>query len=204
MLTKKINKNFAFENFHKEFQGDTEHTFAICANCKGSCEYNKTSPLLPGEAKFMAHKKEEPLTSFRAKYLDGILMDGEIIDILKCSTCVFLSPIDYSCEIKLYKPIMCLIYPLSFEYRDGKQLIKIDSLCPLTQHPEGRFYFENKGRVLAEQLIKQLQIPNKWIHSISLFDDYDFDFNKMLANRGCSIQKYKLFELNEFLSFRKT
>lgn len=204
MLTKKINKKFTFENFHKKFQGDTAHTFTICADCKGACEYNKTSPLLPGEAKFMAYKKGESLTSFRAKYLDGVLVNGEIIDILKCSTCVFLNSIDHSCEIKLYKPIMCLIYPLSFEYSDGKQLVKIDGLCPLIQHPEARFYFKNKGRVLAEQLIEQLQIPSKWTRSISLFDDYDFDFNKMLANRGCSIQEYKIYKLDEFLSFCKT
>ncbi|PIU14355.1 YkgJ family cysteine cluster protein [bacterium (Candidatus Gribaldobacteria) CG08_land_8_20_14_0_20_39_15] len=183
--------------FHEKFHGDTNKTFLICAKC-GACEHNQISALLPGEAEFITQKKGEPIESFRAKCLDGVRINGEIVDILKCSVpCVFLNSRDYSCEIKLFKPVMCLIYPLVFGPRDG--VWRVDDSCPIAQYSEARSYFETEGRLLVEQL----RIPNEWLRRTSLLDKY-FNYDRMLAERECSIQKYKIYELDELLSFCKS
>lgn len=187
-----------FAEFHHCFQGgDTDLTFKICAMCGGACEFNKCCMLLPCEAEYMAQKMGESVTSFRAKYLDGILLeDGQVVDMLKATyPCVFLDT-SQACSVKSYKPILCLIYPLVVEPDTCLDtcLVRLDDVCPLTQS-ETSVYFENEGRILVEQL----RIPSEWL-AIDI-DEYDFDFLRMLAERGCDIQEYKVYELQEILSF---
>jgi len=190
-------------NFHRGFQGgDTAHTFTMCAECGGVCEYSQASPLLPGETEFMARQMGESVISFRTKYLDGIRIHGKIIDVLKCTIpCVFLNSMDYSCEVRSYKPIMCLIYPLVFiENKDRWLLVCIDDSCPLARHPESRSYFEAEGKILVEKL--RLHISDEWLCRATKIN-FNINFSRMLAEREYDIQKYQIYSLEKFLSFRE-
>ncbi|MFY0712767.1 YkgJ family cysteine cluster protein [Seonamhaeicola sp. NFXS20] len=188
-----------FNEVHSNFKGDTEQTFKVCQDCGGKCEYNKVSSLLPGEAEYMAHKHGISVETFRDKYLDGVMINGEIIDILKCSDpCPFLK-LDFSCNVRGYKPIMCLIYPLIFEPdKKGNWLIKLDNLCPLAQNNKTANYFKTDGM----KIINDMNISNKWLQKVYEIDEYDYDYKSMVSQRNVPINKYKIFELDELLSYR--
>jgi uncharacterized protein len=79
--------------------------------CGGACEYTKIAGLLPGEERYIAEKLNLSLEEFIYSYLDGVKVDEHIINIIRCSNpCPFLKN-DYSCAIKEFKPVLCLIYP---------------------------------------------------------------------------------------------
>ena len=188
-----------FENFHKKFTGDTALTFPVCLECGGICEYKKISSLLPGEAEFMAYKKGMPLDEFRHKYLDGFEYNGQQIDIIKCSVhCPLLSS-DFSCLARGFKPLMCLIYPIIFIKENGVYKAGLDDRCPLITRDDTKEFFLKEGIALVDSL----QIPDEWIDIDFVFDLYDFDYNKMLAERDLPLDRYKLYTIEEILKYRE-
>jgi len=195
-------KTFSFETlqkFHDTFKGDTTITFPVCLECGGVCEYKKISSLLPGEAEFMAFKKGEPLEQFRNKYLDGFRFKGQVIDIIKCIPKCPLMNADYSCGARGFKPIMCLIYPIIFKRENDKYIADVDDYCPLIMNPKTSKFFREDGI----KLVEQLGIDDEWIDIDYIFDEYNYNYDKMLADRNVPAEEYKIYELDEILSYRE-
>lgn len=190
-----------FERFHREFKGDTAVTFPICLACGGQCEYTAISSLLPGEAQYIADRVGEPLESFRNRYLDGVEMDGEVIDLIKCvARCPFLDAGDHSCAIRPFKPILCLIHPLVFEPNDQGWRFFVHDACPLSERAETRAYFEGEGR----RLVERLHIPHEWLRRVYEYDQCTFDYDLMTAKRVRGVDEFQVFTLHELLSFQRT
>ena len=188
-----------FESFHQQFNGDIPVTFSICRECGGPCEYTKLASLLPGEAEFMASKRNEPIEKFRLQHLDGVLIDGQIIDILKCARrCTFLNKTTFKCEIRDYKPVICLMYPLYFPHQSTDGLVFLDTSCKIASNEETSSYFNNHGRVLVEQL----GIPEEWIRRVRFIDQYDYNYSELIAGRRCGFDEYYVYEIDTIASCR--
>lgn len=147
----------------------------------------------------MADKSGVSLEMFKNKFLDGVMIDGETVDILKCiETCPFLKP-DFSCGVKNFKPLLCLIYPLIFEpdEKGGWKLV-LDRMCPLAQDSITAHYFANTGK----QMIEAIKFSPEWLRRIYEIDGYDYDYEAMTKNRRVPLEQYKVYGLDELLSFR--
>jgi uncharacterized protein len=167
--------------------------------CGGACEYTKIAGLLPGEERYIAEKLNLSLEEFIYSYLDGVKVDEHIINIIRCSNpCPFLKN-DYSCAIKEFKPVLCLIYPIIFKPDGSGRKLELDYSCPLAQNREAERYFKNTGIKLASQLY----VPGDWIEDIYKFDDFDYDYKKIVKERDMSLNRYKLYTLKNLLSYRK-
>ena len=166
-----------FEEFHREFQGET---WDICAKCGGKCEINKIGSLMPGEAEYIAMKRGESLTDFRNQYLDGIETPFGIIDVLKIkSGCPFLSA-DYHCTIPDVKVVLCDVYPIVFEVEGENVEFYLDEWCPIVRHvPELSRRFEKLGI----PALKNLDVPVDWYRAVECYDNLCVDYNKLFQLR---------------------
>jgi Fe-S-cluster containining protein len=194
--------NFEFFDFlHSNFRGDTEEIFAVCAECGGACEYNKMSCLLPGEAEYMADQAKLPLKLFRDKYLDGVSVDGVVVDMLKTGICPFLHSECFSCNVKHYKPILCLIYPIVFERVDREWQPVIEDWCPMSKREKAVSYFKNEGMELVRKLRPLLD--DKFLEIIHFFDQPNYDYDRMFAERGVPMHVYKVYSKEALISYQK-
>lgn len=165
-----------FENFHKDFQGET---WDICARCGGKCEINKIGSLMPGEAEYIAEKRGWNIVEFRNFYLDGIETPFGTVDVLKIKPgCNFLSA-DFKCTIPDVKVVLCDVYPVVFEVEDNNVQFYLDEWCPIVRYvPELASHFEKNGI----PAIQKLNAPVNWYRAVELYD-------------GLCVDYFKLFEL---------
>ena len=186
-----------FAAFHATFQGDTDDIFTICVACGGTCETNLIAPLLPGEAEFMASKMNLPVKRFKDLYLDGILVNGEVIDVIKCIERCQLLTDHCSCGVRTFKPVTCTLHPLYFE-RDGENWRwLVDTDCPLSQAPHTRHHFEHNGI----QAVNALQIERTWYEcSYEIFKHY-FDYAALAKDRDMPVARYKLYPFDEIFAY---
>lgn len=186
-----------FAAFHTTFAGDTDDIFTICAACGGTCETNLIAPLLPGEAEFMASKANLSIERFKDRYLDGILVNGETIDVIKCAErCPFLTA-HYSCGARAFKPVTCALHPLYFE-RDGENWRwLIDTNCPLSQAPHTRHHFEHNGI----QVVNALPIQRAWYECSYEIFKYSFDYTALVKDRDVAVTHYKLYPFDEIFAY---
>ncbi len=187
-----------FERFHAEFSGDTTSSFRVCASCGGACEYSLMSTLLPGEAEFMSSKKGMDLSAFRDAFLDGVLVEGEVMDVLKCSDpCEFLNKDNKTCTILGYKPIDCLIYPITFELVDGKWDAILDDECPLAQNREAsRFFWE-----VGLQLVRKLNLSDEIVSRLHKIDMHPVNFVELGLHRTKPVTQYEVFDFKHLSKF---
>ena len=168
-----------FKSFHDDFIGDSEKIFHICRDCGGKCEYSKISTLLPGEAAFMARHAGLPVDVFRARYLDGLRIGDQVLEVLKLiDPCPFLGS-DFSCQCRSFKPVLCKIYPIVFEIGDGRIGMELDPWCPLAQQEQNRRYFDEVG-ITA---VQALGIPASWVELVIPYDELYFDYPALEALR---------------------
>lgn len=188
------------DRFHSLFRGDTAITFSTCVACGGVCEQKAITCLLPGEAEYIAAKHGQPLQQFRDQCLDGILVDGELIDVTKCTKiCPMLNNASGACGLRGYKPVLCLIYPLLFEPVAGGWRYYMDRDCPLSRREDTRRYFEEDGANLARQLLTD----HVWLRRVYIFDQYIFDYHQFEAIRNCPSHEYRIFTIDEILACRR-
>lgn len=171
-----------FHEFHSSFQGDTDEIFAACSRCGGACEYRHISALLPGEKEFMAQQMGMHEDEFADRFLDALIMpEGTELDILKLvSPCPFLDRRSRTCACKPFKVVMCEIYPVTFELRDGEAHGKLDCWCPLTDIPRFRRHFETTGIPAFEAL----PIPAEWLELTQRCEELDFDYARLADLRS--------------------
>jgi Fe-S-cluster containining protein len=154
---------------------------------------------LSGEAEYIAAKTGLSLEEFRGKYLDGLLAGKEVVDLIKCTVrCPLLDPKAFSCQFSGFKPVMCLVYPLLFEPRDGAWRYFIDDRCPISRIEPLSSYLLGEGLELARQFLTD----DRWLSCTYILDQYSFDYAKMEAIRSCPVDQYRVFTLDEILSCR--
>lgn len=179
-----------FEEFHREFHGDT---WDVCARCGGKCEIHKIGSLMPGEAEYIAGKLAMGIAEFRDRYLDGIVTPLGIVDVLKLKPgCPFLSA-DYRCTIPDVKVVLCDVYPIVFEVGENDVEFLVDKWCPITRHvPELARIFERDGI----PALRRLQAPLEWYRAVKLYDDMCVDYDRIFALRA-SESGYALLTLDQ-------
>jgi len=136
-----------FAEFHASFRGDTAATFAVCSRCGGACEFNKIGTLMPGEREYMAAAAGLSVPEFNERYLDVIRMDdGMDLDVLRLiNGCPFLDRGSLECNCREYKVVLCEIYPIAFQVREGRVEFAIDDWCPLADTLRFRRHFLESG-----------------------------------------------------------
>jgi Fe-S-cluster containining protein len=184
-----------FENFHKKFKGESSIGKKLCKECGGMCEKYKVCSLLPGEAEYMASKRNIPLQLFKDKYLDSVDVDGYSVDIIKCFKVCPFSTIGKTCAIKDYKPILCLIYPL---FITSEREIGLDTNCRLVDDKDLLDFFNDYGT----QLLTDLEIPKEWLDAVSKYDEFDYDYDSLLYYRDSSLNQHKTYQLNDLLKYK--
>ena len=185
------------ETFHANFRGETKDMFPLCTACGGQCEFDLIAPLLPGEAAFLASHLRMPVEDVRHAYLDGVAVDGAVLDVLKClEQCRFLSD-EYVCRIKAFKPIIRSIHPISFELEGEQWIAKLDQACLLSQHPSTRRYFKEQGI----QAVHQLYIPHEWFQKTIDLLSYQVNYQAMVNDRDVPYDCYKVYQLDELFAY---
>ncbi|MFH1465190.1 MAG: YkgJ family cysteine cluster protein [Pseudomonadota bacterium] len=168
-----------FARFHQAFRGDSPDIFQACRVCGGKCEYAKISTLLPGEAEYMAAQQGLDSAAFRDRYLDGVEIDGVVLDVLKLvDPCPFLSAA-FTCQCRSFKPVFCEIYPIVFSLEGQRPAIEIDDWCLLARDPRYKPYFRDVGVPAVEAL----GIPLEWLRRVIPYDELYFDYLKLQATR---------------------
>lgn len=187
-----------FEEFHNSFNCDTEKSFKVCSQCKGKCEYDSIiAPLLPGEAEFIAAKIKLPVDVTRNKFFDGVLIEDNVVDIIKSDqACRFLSD-SFLCLAKPFKPVVCAIYPVYLRPDGGVISFITDKKCKLSIDPKIKELCESIGI----QSVQKLSIPIQWLQITDIISMSDFNFNKMMAKRDIPVDKYKLYQLDELMAY---
>ncbi len=167
-----------FARFHEEFQGDT---WDLCTRCGGKCEINKIGSLMPGEAEFIAKSLGVPVDAFRQQYLDGIRTPFGVIDVLKMKPgCPFLDAC-FHCTIKNVKVVLCEVYPVVFEYVDGRIEFSLDAWCPIVRHAPA---LKRIFKVKAIPAIERLGCQVDWYRGVALYDLLSVDYHKLFAHRA--------------------
>jgi Fe-S-cluster containining protein len=166
-----------FAAFHARFQGDT---WDVCERCGGKCEINKIGSLMPGEAEYIAASMGCEAAEFRRRYLDGISTPFGVVDVLKIKPgCPFLSP-DYRCTIREFKVVLCDVYPIVFEVRDGQVHFFLDPWCPIVRRvPELARRFEQ-----AIPELHRLGAPLEWYRAVELYDGLCVDYHRLFELRA--------------------
>ncbi|MCX6248525.1 MAG: YkgJ family cysteine cluster protein [Bacteroidetes bacterium] len=190
-------KSEIFARYHDSFAGDT---YDACARCGGKCEKFKISTLMPGEKQFMADKLGKTLAELEEGYLSVINTPYGNVDVLKMKTnCNFLDE-EYRCTAFPAKPVLCDTYPVVFFISKGKVRFEIDKVdCPMVHWPEYKMAvkdFETNGI----RAIKELKVPFSWWKKVTLFDEFDVDYQKIeleLAKTG----GYEEFYLEEIFGY---
>ncbi|MDO9263463.1 MAG: hypothetical protein Q7U02_05820 [Desulfosalsimonadaceae bacterium] len=187
----------AFEEFHASFKGQTDKSFKICSDCGGHCEYNLMAPLLPGEVAFIASKLNMPVDEVRPLYFDGVDINGEVIDLIKCTeTCRFLSS-RFSCSISAFKPVVCALHPIYFRTEGEALSLLLDEGCPLSHNRELRENFTSVGT----KSLQQLSIPFEWFQITYDIYIHQFNYPAMVKERDVPADQYKLYRLDELMSY---
>ncbi len=195
-MFKKITSN-KFQEFHARIEGEG-WWWQICSACGGQCEHNKIGSLVPGEKEFIAGWLGMPVRDFEEQYLDRVVTPSGGIDVLSLAdpTCPFLGS-DFRCRVKPVKVVMCEVYPVIFEVRDGKVAYFVDSLCPLAQQKEIGSYFENT----VIPALTALAPPVEWCKAVALYDHFDYDYEALRKERKTGA-KYQSFALEQLLAKR--
>lgn len=165
-----------FEQYHREFNGDT---FETCVKCGGRCEQTKIATLLPGEKEYMAETLGISIETLDRDYLDQIDTFFGPVDVLRLTGeggCKFLNE-RFECTAKPAKPVLCDIYPLIFKLEEGGIQFVIDKDCPMSL-PEyaARIAKFESAAVLA---MRHFRIPLGWLRAVELFDPFDFDYARI-------------------------
>jgi uncharacterized protein len=179
-----------FEEFHRDFHGDT---WDVCARCGGMCEINKIGTLMPGEAEYIASERGEDIQSFRDAYLDGIMTPYGQVDVLKLKPgCPFLSA-DFRCTIPDVKVVLCDVYPIVFEVQEDQVEFSLDPWCPIVRFvPELAAIFESKGI----PALRAINAPTDWYRAVELYDPLCVDYSKFLELRS-GRTGYVIFTLDQ-------
>jgi uncharacterized protein len=190
-----------FVEFHTSFLGDTLATFEVCSHCGGACEYNKIVTLVPGEREYMAGAAGLSVGEFSERYLDILVMeDGMELDVLRLiNGCPFLDWKTYECKCREYKVVLCEIYPIGFQVREGEVEFEIDDWCPLSDTLPFRHYFQQVG----VSAMRELQVPVAWYEQVARYDDLYFDYEALQACER-DPAKPQVFTLEELLSFQRS
>jgi uncharacterized protein len=189
-----------FEELHASFHGDTPETFQVCAKCGGACEFNKIGTLMPGEREYMAAVTRLSVAEFSEKFLDILVMpDGMELDVLRLTNgCPFLDPGTFECNCRKFKVVLCDIYPIAFQVRDGRVHFEIDDWCPLADTLRFRQHFLTAG-VAA---ISKLKVPVAWYRHVARYDELHFDYVALQKYRN-DRSKPQIFTLEELLTFQR-
>lgn len=189
-----------FAEFHSSFRGDTQSTFMVCAKCGGACEFNKIGTLMPGEREYMAAEAGLSVGELSAKYLDVLEMgDGMELDVLRLiNGCPFLDPGTFECNCREYKVVLCEIYPVGFNIRDGQVRFAIDDWCPLADTLRFRKHFSDAG----VSAVSRLPVPLEWYQHVARYDELYFDYQVLEAYRRDRSQP-QTFTLDELLGFQR-
>jgi len=167
-----------FEEFHREFQGDT---WDVCARCGGKCEIHKIGSLMPGEAEYIAGTLGMGTAGFRDRYLDGIVTPFGVVDVLKLKPgCPFLSA-DYRCTIPDVKVVLCDVYPIVFEVAENDVEFSLDPWCPITRHVQELAGIFERDAIPA---LRRLQAPLDWYRAVELYDGMCVDYDRIFALRA--------------------
>jgi Fe-S-cluster containining protein len=166
-----------FEEFHREFHGDT---WDVCARCGGKCEIHKIGSLMPGEAEYIADNLGMPIAEFRDHYLDGIVTPLGVVDVLKLKPgCPFLSA-DYRCTIPDVKVVLCDVYPIVFEVGENDVDFMLDPWCPITRHVQELAGIFERDAIPA---LRRLKAPLEWYRAVELYDGFCVDYDRIFALR---------------------
>mgnify|MGYP001288008083 CR=1 FL=1 len=176
---RKLPKSF-FEEYHRLFRGDT---FELCSACAG-CECSLISALFPGEKEFISEKLGMKPNVFKEKFLDQIIVDDEIIEVIKMIVPCPWTSIAGECMIKEFKVVLCDIYPLVIKVKNGELRAEFDQWCPLHDNRYEHSHFkENWNKV--KNLFNE-NIDPKFIRSIQKFEDKNYDVFKLDALRNAA------------------
>ena len=166
-----------FEDFHREFHGDT---WDVCARCGGKCEIHKIGSLMPGEAEYIADDLGMPVPEFRDRYLDGIVTPIGLVDVLKLKPgCPFLSA-DYRCTIPDVKVVLCDVYPIVFEVGENDVAFMLDPWCPITRYVKELASVFERDAIPA---LRRLNAPLDWYRAVELYDSFCVDYDRIFALR---------------------
>lgn len=166
-----------FEDFHREFHGDT---WDVCARCGGKCEIHKIGSLMPGEAEYIAEDLGVAIDKFRDHYLDGIKTPLGIVDVLKLKPgCPFLSA-DYHCTIPDVKVVLCDVYPIVFEVGENDVEFMLDPWCPITRYVKELAHIFERDAIPA---LRKLDAPLEWYRAVELYDGLCVDYERIFALR---------------------
>lgn len=190
----------SFAEFHRSFRGDTPETFAVCARCRGACEYNKIGTLMPGEREYMATASGLSVEAFSAKFLDVIVMpDGAELDVLRLvNGCPFLDRGTFECNCREFKVILCEIYPIAFHVQDGRVRFSLDDWCPLSDTLRFRRHFIEAGI----PAVAKLPVPVQWYEHVARYDDLYFDYPALETARH-DRSELQVFTFEELLFFQR-
>lgn len=189
-----------FVEFHDSFRGDTPETFGVCAKCGGACEFNKIGTLMPGEREYMAAAAGLSVAEFSDRFLDILEMeDGLELDVLRLiNGCPFLDRGTFECNCRAFKVVLCEIYPIGFEVRDGRVHFAIDDWCPLADTLRFRRHFLEQG----VPAVSRLPVPVEWYRQVARYDELYFDYHVLEAYRT-DRSRLQVFTLEELLSFQR-
>jgi Fe-S-cluster containining protein len=150
----------------------------LCQECKGKCEKDGKSPLLPGEEGFIAKKLGMPVSDFIDRFCNTIRFRGHDAYLLKAGKCPFLNPAS-RCELEKHdcKPLLCLLYPACIGvYDDGIRMSIDHEECPAAGKLQPDF--KEKARQMVESI--KHNIPKWWLDMD--FGDEEkghFDYSKL-------------------------
>lgn len=194
-----------FADFHRAFCGDTPLTLPICQECGGTCEKKMIGPLFPGEADFVANRLGTSVDRFRSRYLDGLRVEDEVIDVLKLSPiCPLLDETSGSCQLRRggvmahsVKPILCDIYPIMEVWKSGDLRFILDVSCPLLDHSETRATFQ-KGI----EIVRWLPVPKRYWRLLTSFDSYGIDYQRIWVDRKVDGDQYAIYDLDDLRPYQ--
>ncbi len=213
-----------FAAFHQAFNGEDKGAWEVCTQCGGRCELHKIGSLMPGEKEFIAGKLSLAVDTFAAHYLDQIVTQYGVVDVLKLKPgCPFLDDC-FHCTLAhgLVKPVLCEIYPVVFEVRervlaDGTPApfieFSIDTIdCPMmhldftwggrrVQNPQWtahRSHFQTRG----VELLQAVAAPVNWYQAVAEFDSENFDYQQLERVRGVPTNQCATLTLDQLMSCR--